>query len=128
MDKNDIQKILESSVTQIESLKNVIEKMKDDYEFAQIIKQDDKMYSFKEAADILGNDLNLGRNKLFEWLRLKNILCSSKSNHNLPYREFIERGYFDVKIKNTPVGVKSVAFFTIKGIEWIIKVWRKENE
>jgi phage antirepressor YoqD-like protein len=120
--------LMKRSVELIKELTTEIESMRPDYEFAQVVKQDEKTYSLKETADILEEQLKLGRNDLFEYLREKNILSKNKSNWNLPFRNYIDLGYFSVKVKNTNVGVKSVVFVTIKGLEWILKLWRKDNE
>ena len=44
----------------------------------------------KLAAD---RGIRIGRNRLFSWLRVKGILMMN----NIPYQEYIERGYFRVK-------------------------------
>ncbi|GGB61336.1 putative antirepressor - phage associated [Lentibacillus populi] len=41
--------------------------------------------------------INLGRNKMFEWLRDKGFLIKSGRERNNPKQQYIEQGLFDVK-------------------------------
>lgn len=81
----------------------------------------------KDAIDIgtVAKVLNkkIGRNKLFEILRDKNILMAS----NMPYQKFIDCGYFRViETKyNKPDGSTHVGFKTLvyqKGVNYINKI------
>lgn len=49
-----------------------------------------RYYEMSEAAKIL--NAGIGRNKLFKLLREKRILTGK----NLPYQQYIDRGYFRV--------------------------------
>jgi phage antirepressor YoqD-like protein len=64
----------------------------------------------------------MGRNKAMEELRSLNILQSSLTNRNVPYQQYINQGYFNVKQKvignNQTV---SVALVTPKGLQWLYK-------
>lgn len=48
-----------------------------------------------DAARVL-NVAGVGQNKLFAFLRQRRILQSNQANWNMPYQEYIERGYFRV--------------------------------
>jgi phage antirepressor YoqD-like protein len=48
----------------------------------------------------VATDLRVGRNKLFDGLREKNIL----NPWNVPYKQFIEAGYFKVKHRTKMIG------------------------
>lgn len=81
----------------------------------------------KDAVDIgtVAKVLNkkIGRNKLFEILRDKNILMAS----NMPYQKFIDCGYFRViETKyNKPDGSTHIGFKTLvyqKGVNYINKI------
>jgi prophage antirepressor-like protein len=69
------------------------------------------------------NITGLGRNKAMEELRSLNILQSSLTNRNVPYQQYINQGYFNVKqklIQETNRTV-SVALVTPKGLQWLYK-------
>lgn len=74
----------------------------------------------RDVAQVLGIK-NLGRNKLFEWLRKQNIL----DRENQPYQAYINRGYFRVvqRAYDKPDGSAGVSKTTMvlqKGIEYLI--------
>lgn len=67
--------------------------------------------------------LGYGRNKLFEFLREKKILRSN----NLPYQEYLDRGYFDVRqysVTHFTSGIenKTQTLVTPKGMSYIHKL------
>lgn len=71
-----------------------------------------------EAAKVL--NMGIGRNKLFQVLRGKKILMRS----NVPYQEFIDRGYFRVIEQKwtTPEGETRISIKTLvyqKGLDFI---------
>ena len=78
-----------------------------------------------DVAKIL--DIGIGRNKLFEFLREKNILTSD----NRPYQRYIDAGYFRVIEQKYEVNgevrinIKTLVFQ--KGIDWIRKQLAKET-
>ena len=71
-------------------------------------------------------NIPIGRNRLFKWLRGKNILMSD----NLPYQKYIERGYFSVKESVFETGSMTKTYqqtyVTGKGQAYIIGRLRKE--
>ena len=71
-------------------------------------------------------NIQIGRNRLFQWLREKGILMSD----NLPYQKYIESGYFKVKesVFETSSMMKTYqqTFVTGKGQTYIISRLKKE--
>jgi anti-repressor protein len=59
-------------------------------EFAQAVMGSDDMLTIGQAAKVL--NLPFGRTKLFEKLRERRILMAN----NVPYQEYVDRGYFRV--------------------------------
>ena len=76
--------------------------------------------TMKEVANSLFN--GKGRNKLFKFLRDCKVLTSG----NLPYQQYIDRGYFEVKQNPIKMGEKvtniTQTFVTPKGTEYITKL------
>jgi anti-repressor protein len=101
-----------------------IEDMTPAYEFGSyLIEASNKWLSMSEAAAILSAETGLGRNNLFAWLRGQKILMAN----NVPYREYIDRGYFNVTEKSTPVGPKTVTIVSNAGMAWILKQYKLSN-
>lgn len=68
--------------------------------------------SFNEVAKILGT----GRNKLMAKLREINILMKN----NIPYQQYMDSGYFEVKENTSPSGINfSTTYVTPKGVEYL---------
>lgn len=79
------------------------------------------------AAKVL-NIIGIGRNELFKRLRIKGILMSN----NMPYQEFIDKGYFRVieSKYNKPDGSVHVNFKTVvyqKGLDFIRRKISEDN-
>ena len=70
-------------------------------------------------------NIPVGRNKLYGWLKGKGVLMAN----NLPYQAFIDRGYFSVKesVFETPTMTKTYqqTFVTGKGQRFVITLLRK---
>ncbi|CDX02167.1 Phage antirepressor protein KilAC domain [Desulfitobacterium hafniense] len=75
-----------------------------------------------QKMNIVAKSLNIGRNKLFQYLRDKHILMAD----NTPYQEYIDRGYFVVKQKPITMGDETInkpqTFVTPKGVEYIRRI------
>jgi phage antirepressor YoqD-like protein len=78
-----------------------------------------------KALNISTNGRKLGRNNLFAILRNKGILMSN----NVPKQEYINAGYFEVKIKPIQMGDvyedKPQTFVTPKGVSWLSKILKE---
>lgn len=72
-----------------------IEEQKPLVDFANQVSDSKNVIQIGELSNMLykKEKIDIGRNRLFEWLRNKKIL----KNNNLPYQSYIERGYFVVK-------------------------------
>lgn len=72
-----------------------------------------------QSMGVVAKSLNMGRNRLFGILRDKKILMAN----NVPYQEFIERGYFRVIEKSIVMGDQTInkpqTLVTAKGVDWI---------
>jgi anti-repressor protein len=87
-------------------------------EFFDAVADSKDAIAIGEAAKVL--DMGIGRNKLFEFLRKKKVLMRD----NLPYQEFIDRGYFrTVEQKyqtsegETKISIKTLVYQ--KGLDYI---------
>ncbi len=73
--------------------------------------------------------INIGRNRLFAWLRENEFLQSSDYHKNEPYQKYINQGIFEVKeyTYTTPYGEKcgTKTYVTGKGQIYIIEKLRK---
>lgn len=96
----------------------------------------DKVADTSSLIDIgllskLANDehIDIGRNKLFAWLRENNLLQDSEHHKNEPYQKYIDQGIFKVKeyTYDTPYGQKcgTKTYVTGKGQIYIIEKLRK---
>lgn len=54
--------------------------------------------SMQEAAKVI-NFPGVGPEKLYDFLRQHGVLMADPNRRNLPYQEFINRGWFEVKLK-----------------------------
>jgi len=95
--------------------------------FANKVANSCNLIDMNTMAKVLKDEnIDIGRNKLFSWLRNKNILMKD----NLPYQRYINEGYFQVKeaIVETPYGAKTsyVTMITGKGQIYITELLRKE--
>lgn len=71
--------------------------------------------------------VEIGRNKLFEFLRRCKVL-TKQSNFNIPYGRFTNNGMFKVITSKSESGhVSSVTMVSPKGLEYIYKLMSKKN-
>ena len=119
-----IQQAMQFQQEMIAELQNKVAKLEPAAEFAY------QICSSKDAIDI-GNcakvlNRNIGRNRLFEFLRNKNILQPD----NIPYQKYIDSGYFRViETKFTiPSGETKISLKTLvlqKGVAYINKLLKE---
>ena len=80
-----------------------------------------------QTMNVAAKSLGIGRNKLFEFLRHKKLLM----RNNIPYQEYLGRGYFEVIEKTIDMGTgvinKPQTLVTAKGIDYIGRML-KEGE
>lgn len=89
--------------------------------FADRVAGDDKGVNIGNYARTVG----LGQNVLFRALREHRILMSGGNRHNLPFQDYIERGYFTVKEGTRTHNDETITTFTPmvtgKGQQWLTK-------
>lgn len=83
--------------------------------FASAVETSDKSCLIGELAKILKqNGIEIGQNRLFEWLRKNGYLCKGGERHNQPTQMAMELGLFDIKKRtiNNPDGSTMVTTTT----------------
>lgn len=96
-------------------------------EFANQVSNSENLIDMNAMAKLaIEENIPIGRNRLFRWLRENEILMSD----NLPYQKFIDRGYFAVKESVFETGTMTKTyqqtFVTVKGQGFIIGRLKKE--
>lgn len=91
-------------------------------DFYDAVVADDSWFTLQRAAGVL-NIPGLGRNNLFRFLKDWEIFTAG----SIPYRRFIEQGYFRLQDVRTPVGVKSQPMVSQRGMDFILKQWNKHS-
>ena len=96
-------------------------------EFANQVSNTDNLIDMNAMAKLaIEENIPIGRNRLFKWLRKNGIIMSD----NLPYQKYIERGYFSVKESvfetGTMIKIYQQTYVTGKGQAYIIGRLRKE--
>lgn len=104
-----------------------IEQQKPLVDFANKVSDSSNLIDMGKMAKLLKDEhINIGRNRLFEWLREKEILMKN----NMPYQRYIDSGYFQVKesVYETPYGTKTqqTTLVTGKGQIYITEKLRRE--
>ena len=113
-------------MTAIEKLNERIRHDKPLVEFANQVAGTDNLIDMNAMAKLArAENISVGRNKLYSWLKRRCVLMSN----NLPYQRYIDRGYFAVKESVFEVnGLKKTyrqTFVTGKGQLFIISLLRK---
>ena len=82
----------------VEVQQKQIEAMKPKALFADAVATSDRSCLVAELAKILQqNGVNIGQNRLFDWLRKNGYLCSKGEYYNRPTQRAMEMGLFEVK-------------------------------
>lgn len=110
-----------------EELKKQNEKLLPAANFAYQLCSSKDTIEIGECAKVLNK--NIGRNRLFEFLRNSNVLQSN----NIPYQKYIDAGYFRVIESKyvTPNGETKISLKTVvfqKGVAYINKLLSKAVE
>ena len=111
----------------IKNLEMTIEEQRPLVDFANKVSDSSNVIDMGKMAKLLKDEhINIGRNRLFDWLRKKEIFMKN----NMPYQRYIDGGYFQVKesVYETPYGSKTqqTTFVTGKGQIYITEKLRKE--
>ena len=76
-------------------------------------------------------EINLGRTRLFSFLRNMRILMSDQFHKNMPYQKYIDLGYFEIIKEPFLIGpvehIRCKTVVTSEGLEFIKKILRKNN-
>lgn len=115
-------KELLSQVEENEKLQLENQEMKPKAEFYDTVTESNETFDMSKIAKII-NVKGIGRNKLFQILRDKKILCKD----NTPYQEYVDRGYFKLVevTKGAMILHKTVVFQ--KGLDYIRKLIIQNN-
>ena len=96
----------------------------------------DSLMGIRKVAKIFNerikNNKTIGEKKLFEILRIENILQDSDGEWNIPYQRYIDAGYFELKPSTHSNGYGGVITdfttkVTGKGLEWLWKQLLKKG-
>lgn len=93
--------------------------------FPDVITDSEDCITIEEMSKILhSKGIQVGRNRLYQWLRIENVLMSN----NLPYQKYMEAGYFKVREytftdKRGKSRIKTQTLVTPKGQKAIVKSW-----
>ena len=121
-----IKQALEYQQEMIEQLQAENAELKPKAAFSDLAIQSENVMSMNHAAKVL--KLGFGDRTLFKSLREKGILMAD----NVPYQEYINRGYFVVDENPILIGaniqIKRVTKVTQKGMMWLARVFGKVPE
>lgn len=106
----------------VEAQKVTIALMEPKVEFADAVASSEDCQPIGEVAKVVGE----GPNRFFRWLRGERILMAD----NLPYQEYLDRGYFRVieqkwESKSGRVNLATKTLVTGKGLMWLQKRYHK---
>ena len=92
---------LQTALLQIETLTATIAENQPKVDFAEQVANTDALIDMETMAKLAtDNGIRIGRNRLFQWLRDIGVLIrNSNPKRNLPYQEYLDRGYFKVREK-----------------------------
>lgn len=102
--------------------------------FAEAVETSQRSCLIGELAKILNqNGIEIGQNRLFQWLRDNGYLCKTGENYNLPTQRAMEMNLFEIKKTtiNKPDGtilVKTTTKVTGKGQIYFINKFLREKQ
>lgn len=116
--------------TERQQLRDKIEADKPLVEFADHVSNASNLIDIGTLAKIARDEhIDMGRTRLFDWLRDNGYLMSSPGSKNQPYQKYIEQGLFKVReyTYKTPYGdkVATKTMVTGKGQMFFIEKLRK---
>lgn len=125
--KSGLADLLQQAADQLKQKDIQIEKLKPKALFADSVATSDSTILVGELAKILrGNGIEIGQNRLFDWLRTNGYLISKKgSSYNLPTQKSMNLGLFKIKEttinhSNGSVSISKTAKVTGKGQQYFI--------
>ena len=97
--------------------------MKPKAEFADRVANTDGLLSMSNFAKVIQDEhINMGRNKLFEWLRNQGYL----RGNNEPYQQYVNQGLFRVRETVHNGGLRTQTYVTGKGQLYLVEKLRTE--
>lgn len=130
-----MKRALEIANKKVEQLKLENEKMQPKALFADSVAASHTTILIGELAKILrGNGINIGANRLFQWMRDKGYLISRKgTDYNMPTQRSMNLGLFKIKEStithsNGSVSISKTTKVTGKGQQYFINKFMKMNE
>lgn len=128
-----VQRALEIQQTKIDKLETTLNDMKPKALFADAVESSRSSVLVGELAKMIKqNGINIGQNRLFEWMRERSYLIKQKGeNYNLPTQRAMEQGLFDIKkrtINNADGSIRTTRTpkVTGKGQVFFVKKFLKE--
>lgn len=123
---------LEAKNQELESHKKTleakIEEDKDKVAFADAVECSEDSILIRTFAKILYKKgfVTMGEQRLFQWLRNKKILMAGGKNHNQPYQEYMDRGWFEIKEHVVTINgketIKTTTMVTGRGQRGILRI------
>ncbi|PHY96618.1 oxidoreductase [Ligilactobacillus salivarius] len=130
-----MKRALEIANKKVEQLKLENKKMQPKALFADSVAASHTTILIGELAKILrGNGINVGANRLFQWMRDKGYLISRKgTDYNMPTQRSMNLGLFKIKEStithsNGSVSISKTTKVTGKGQQYFINKFMKMNE
>ena len=97
--------------------------MKPKAEFADRVANTDGLLSVSNFAKVIQDEhINMGRNKLFEWLRNQGYL----RGNNEPYQQYVNQGLFRVRETVHNGGLRTQTYVTGKGQLYLVEKLKTE--
>lgn len=130
-----MKRALEIANKKVEQLKLENKKMQPKALFADSVAASHTTILIGELAKIFrGNGINIGANRLFQWMRDKGYLISRKgTDYNMPTQRSMNLGLFKIKEStithsNGSVSISKTTKVTGKGQQYFINKFMKMNE
>lgn len=130
-----MKRALEIANKKVEKLKLENQEMQPKALFADSVAASHTTILIGELAKILrGNGINIGANRLFQWMRDQGYLISRKgTDYNMPTQRSINLGLFKIKEStithsNGSVSISKTTKVTGKGQQYFINKFMKMNE
>ena len=130
-----MKRALEIANKKVEQLKLENKKMQPKALFADSVAASHTTILIGELAKILrGNGINIGANRLFQWMRDQGYLISRKgTDYNMPTQRSMNLGLFKIKEStithsNGSVSISKTTKVTGKGQQYFINKFMKMNE
>jgi len=130
---NQLNQIVDNQRITISTQQRKIEEDKPKVEFADHVADTSDCIDIGTLSKIAKKEnIPIGRNRLFEWLRKKDFLMSKGKHKNEPYQRYIDNGWFVVReyVYNTAYGeqIGTKTYVTGKGQMCIIEKLRNAYE